>query len=428
MTFNNKLIVKLPQITGDVIECPFIFNDITYVNKYHFPSPVPSYMQYSPLLGWLGVATSLGMFSLEYFTEVHCEFFLDNNEKQFFEKLLFQGLGEFRYTNGIPIDTGTTITSTDKRNPIFNHQVNDTNTNDKILLLNGGGKDGSTSAYLLSEAGLDFTWFQRGNSVAQSSVVKVWSKPAFVVKRHLDERRKGKFSGHRPISAGIAILSLFAAQSFGFRYVVTSNESSANEGNITIDGFTVNHQYSKSLEFENDLSALLKQHNVKQSYFSLLRPLNEVQIAKIFSSLTPKQMQAITSCNNGTSSGKWCLSCAKCAFVVLSLTATDPDAAELIFGYDAINNPDLLPFLGQLVDPSLTKPLECVGTDQECRVALALVNKQSGLTLSFGVRKLADTFAEKNKDVVNETMSSLEKHSIPAKFKPVVTLIKQHLS
>lgn len=62
-------------------------------------------------------------------------------------------------------------------------------------------------------------------------------------------------------------------------------------------GEKVNHQYSKTYEFENDFAEYSKKYlkaNVK--YFSFLRPLNEMQIAKIFSRYT-KYHKVFKSCN-----------------------------------------------------------------------------------------------------------------------------------
>lgn len=84
----------------------------------------------------------------------------------------------------------------------------------------------------------------------------------------------------------------------GANDVILSNESSANESNI--GGESVNHQYSKSFEFERDFDEF-RRRNFPQSavYFSLLRPFCELQIAKQFSQY--KQYHAIfRSCNRGS--------------------------------------------------------------------------------------------------------------------------------
>lgn len=60
-----------------------------------------------------------------------------------------------------------------------------------------------------------------------------------------------------------------------------SNEASANES--TVAGQEVNHQYSKSFEFEADFHEYEKKYlRTGIYYFSFLRPLAEFQIAKMF--------------------------------------------------------------------------------------------------------------------------------------------------
>mgnify|MGYP003310119577 CR=1 FL=1 len=63
------------------------------------------------------------------------------------------------------------------------------------------------------------------------------------------------------------------------KYIVVSNEASANEGNIA--GTTINHQYSKSYEFEKDFNGYLQTYLCeKMQYFSLLRCMHEFQIVQ----------------------------------------------------------------------------------------------------------------------------------------------------
>lgn len=61
-----------------------------------------------------------------------------------------------------------------------------------------------------------------------------------------------------------------------------SNETSANE--TTVKDSFVNHQYSKSFEFEQDFVSYIKKVTDSDiHYFSLLRPLTEMRIAWLFS-------------------------------------------------------------------------------------------------------------------------------------------------
>ena len=82
-----------------------------------------------------------------------------------------------------------------------------------------------------------------------------YSDKIFVVKRVIDRKiidlnNEGFLNGHTPFSAIVAFTSYLCAYLSGKKYIVLSNEDSANES--TVIGTSVNHQYSKTYEFEND--------------------------------------------------------------------------------------------------------------------------------------------------------------------------------
>ncbi len=73
--------------------------------------------------------------------------------------------------------------------------------------------------------------------------------------------------------------------------------------------------------------------------------------------------------------GTWCLACAKCAFVALSVTAVDRTLPARIWGEYVLDRPELLPHLEALIHDAIDKPFECVGTLEECRIAGYLLLK-----------------------------------------------------
>jgi len=425
MSNRETLIIHNSTLSGNTLTCTYNVGSEEFKSSYTFPRTIDKKTpQLQKLCEWVTIITSLGLFSIDYFENIKTDFELSEQEAQFFEKLIFLGLGEFRYSNKIPINTKTVILgkhATHKATPAKKSIQSQL----KPLLLNGGGKDGSVSALLLKEAGIDFTWFNRGESTAQKNVIKTWSAPSVTVIRTLDPKRKNrKYSGHRPISAGIAFLALLTAHAYNYSAVITSNELSANEGNFTLDGFDINHQYSKSIEFERDLQNLLSLFDIQEQYFSLLRPLHELQIATIAARLTDKQLQAITSCNNGTQNGSWCMHCAKCAFVVLIMTAASPAAADKIWGSGAINNPGLFQHFEALLDPMVDKPLECVGTLQECQLAAYMILRNPGTMLKPATRQVLSSYARsRDSDLLHEWGDSL----IPEGYKNVVELMKARI-
>lgn len=435
----KKAFVLEPELSEEGLICKYRIDDQVLVNRYEFPAGINKDKIKSAtakkMSRWMAIASSFGLFSIAYLDELICEFPLTSDEVAFFEKIFYLGFGEFKLTNSIPLNTTTTLSSSVSIIP-SEPQTKDVSAlsrelSGKSLLLNGGGKDGSVSASILSQNGIDFTWFQRGDSVAQQQVVQAWDKPLLSVKRILDPNRKGGvYSGHRPMSAGIATLAMLCAYLYDYSYVIASNESSANEGNVTIDGFTVNHQYSKSLEFEMDFQALFRGAGIYDvNYFSLLRPLNELQIASFTKNLSNAQLAAIVSCNNGTSTGIWCLQCPKCAFIALVIYAVSPDVARGIWGTtDVMNTPSLLPYISELLDPSQDKPLECVGTLDECHIAanLILKNDSREAFLDTSIKEVLARFLPEN--VEAHIPSSLSDHQIPDSFEPALVYIQQSLN
>ena len=69
-----------------------------------------------------------------------------------------------------------------------------------------------------------------------------------------DMNQQGYYNGHVPISGVIAFVLVTAAYLYDYTYIIMSNEKSANEGNTVLDGIEINHQRSKSYEFESDFN------------------------------------------------------------------------------------------------------------------------------------------------------------------------------
>jgi len=188
---------------------------------------------------------------------------------------------------------------------------------------------------------------------------------------------QGFLNGHTPFSALLAFVTILSAALSGKRNIALSNESSANE--TTIPGSPVNHQYSKTFEFEQDFRDYVhKWISTEINYFSLLRPLNELQIARIFYRF-PKYFSVFKSCNVGSKTDSWCGKCPKCLFTYIILAPfLNPDQLTEIFHRDLLNDIDLAPTLDQLTGFAPEKPFECVGTISEVNAALQETIKKFG--------------------------------------------------
>ena len=138
-----------------------------------------------------------------------------------------------------------------------------------------------------------------------------------------------------------------------------------------MQGSDVNHQYSKSIEFEADFREYVAQYLTEDvSYYSFLRPLSELQIACLFAE-QPAYFPVFRSCNAGSKQDIWCGECPKClfAFIILSPFLT-PEQLTAVFGKNLLEDPQLLPTLQALCGETAVKPFECVGTRDEVCMAL----------------------------------------------------------
>jgi hypothetical protein len=155
--------------------------------------------------------------------------------------------------------------------------------------------------------------------------------------------------------------------------VIVSNERSCDEPAAHYLGADVIHQYSKTYRFEEMVAAYVRDRLASGARFwSLLRPLYELQVVQLFSAF-PRQFPVFRSCNAGSKANAWCGRCAKCLSI---FTALYPfvSAAEIraIFGDDLFARADLVPLARALVGLAETRPLECVGAIDETLAAFHL--------------------------------------------------------
>ena len=211
--------------------------------------------------------------------------YIDQDQINWFKKLYYYGLGEFLYKNGITVsmDNLMNITCNSKK-----ENINTSYQGIGNLIPIGGGKDSVVTLELLKDEFNNNTCFIiNPKDVSVECAKAAGYKDIFTVKRVLDKRLlelndKGFLNGHTPFSSLVAFVTYLCAYLNNKKYIVLSNEASANEP--TVIGTKINHQYSKTYEFENDFNTYTKKYfNIDIKYFSMLRPLSEFQIAMLFS-------------------------------------------------------------------------------------------------------------------------------------------------
>ena len=312
---------------------------------------------------------------------------LDGQSIDWWKKLYFGGLGEFFYRNGIDTDIGSfmTIEAENSSPAPFSDPFEGKRTG--CLIPVGGGKDSIVTLELLKEHNggkqdddLCYIINPRKTTLDCAHTAGYPDERIVGLKRSihpelLARNADGWLNGHTPFSAIVAFSAYLAAFVTGKKYIVLSNESSANEGNVS--GTGVNHQYSKSTAFERDFREYCERvFSAPPEYFSLLRPWSEWQIAKRFVTY-PKYLPVFRSCNLGSKTDSWCGKCAKCLYVYIMLAAFIGDEELIgIFGSDMLDDEQFDGLFNGLVYADLDKPFECVGTRAEIQLALYTAYKR----------------------------------------------------
>lgn len=309
---------------------------------------------------------------------------IDRSAAEFYSKTYQKGLGEFFYVNQLNPTTPITFPITQTNIPALSASPDS-----KGLLIGiGGGKDSLVSVELLKNTPIVATWSLNHRSQLTPLVEVIGTKHLWV-ERKIDPQLltlkddPEAYNGHIPISSVFAAVGTIAAILGGYQYSVVSNENSANEPTLLYKGIEINHQYSKSLEFEQGFQNHL-QRNLGGSYgyFSFLRPLSELAIAELFGKIAFKKYQDFfSSCNrayvHGSSHMSWCGKCSKCAFTFLLLTPfIDRPDIEKLWGKNLLLEPALESTYKQLLGIEGDKPLDCVGEIKEGRAAMRLAQKQ----------------------------------------------------
>src|SRR5262245_34512005 len=293
---------------------------------------------------------------------------LDPQQLDWWTDLLLHGMREFFYVNQIDFTTPDFIHISTPRAQQHD-SPNNLTLQDRDLVLMSGGKDSALAVQLLCELGREFhCLLLNPTPAAEAITAQVGDRAPIIIRRTIDPRllalnQAGYLNGHTPFSAYLAMLGVTCATFFGYCRVIVANERSADEGNVEFLGSEVNHQYSKTLRFESTFRWYTQTYLTREvQYFSLLRPLYEVQIARLFARY-PQYFSSFTSCNRKQREGSWCRRCAKClSTFTLLYPFLQPDDVTRIFGINLFERTDALSLIQELLGFTKHKPFECVGT------------------------------------------------------------------
>lgn len=428
----TSIFVEYTYILGEYIFTPSINIDKKYISNKNINNDFLEYLFFN-----YGLVNIINYFKLSCPKEIVVECgYLEKEQTEFFKKLIFNGLSEYFYRNEIKLsyEEFTNFKINSKKEFKFN--INEHF--DGNLILVGGGKDSIVSLELLKEEKENNKCFlfERNiypkNMPSYNSIytAEYTDDDILIFDAEIDElllklNKEGFLNGHVPFSSQLAFASYIMAYLNNKKYIIVSNEASSNEGNVK--DTNVNHQYSKSIEFENDFRCYTNKYFIKEiEYFSLLRPLLEIQIAKIFASY-PKYFNIFRSCNLSSkqTGTNWCCKCPKCLFIFIILSPyVKQDELCKIFGSNLFEDENLLKDFIELLGYSENKPFECVGTYDEVKFAcfktienLEKENKKLPKLLQY----YKDNYKIDIKNIMDHFNIS---HNIPQKY---IDIIKKEL-
>jgi hypothetical protein len=304
---------------------------------------------------------------------------IDADTAAFLESIYLHGLGEFAYRNGLDLHGSI-------RFPVAGQAdapAPSLGLREHALVAIGGGKDSLVSIEALRNAGIDqiVTWI--GGSQLIAACAAHTGLPTLNIGRQLapqlfEYNRLGAWNGHIPVTAVNSAIMAFAAVLHGVDQVVFSNERSASYGSIIPGTGEVNHQWSKGWAFESALGDWLHRHVAADlHYYSLLRPLSELAVARQFAKVSHYDAH-FSSCNRNfhilgeRPASRWCGVCPKCHFVFLALAPFMPKTRLVgIIGRNLLDDPEQAAGFDALLEYRDHKPFECVGEGRESRAAMA---------------------------------------------------------
>jgi hypothetical protein len=342
---------------------------------------------------------------------------LDAQTTAFLDALYLHGLGEFAYHNKLDLRARIRFADSAASNSIA---ASATPTAPAALSLPrrtlvpiGGGKDSLVSVEILKAAGEEATAVWVGNSPLIATCAGRTALPTLNIRRELspllfEYNRLGAYNGHIPVTAINSAILAVAAILYGYDAIAFSNERSASSATLEYDGQPVNHQWSKSWDFERLFHELLHARVARGlDYFSLLRPLSELAVAERFAR-SARYDDVFSSCNRNfrilgpKPADRWCGQCPKCHFVFLALAPFMPKPRLLaIFGRNLLDDTALAPAFDALMEYRDHKPFECVGEGSESRAAMVALAARA----EWREDALVARFAE-------EIMPQLEPHAL----------------
>ena len=173
-------------------------------------------------------------------------------EQEFHRRLYDDGLREFAVANGLPVPRAVDV------GPGTDHVsspriVEGVDRPGGLVVPIGGGKDSLVLIEAVKHLGPRL--FAVNPHPLVEDLARQTGLELIVVRRRLDPglnelNASGALNGHVPITAIVSLIAVVGSFFYGYDSVAMAIERSASEETVMVDGVPVNHQYSKSIEFE----------------------------------------------------------------------------------------------------------------------------------------------------------------------------------
>ena len=357
---------------------------------------------------------------------------------EFLRSFYTDGLAEFAFRNDIILDDVKIIGGAAP--PPISGQAPD---NPRPLIPFGGGLDSIVTVELLKPAFPTAALFVMSRTGDRFDAIEAAAArtglPVVRASRELDPQilrsaEHGFLNGHVPVTGILSAVAVLAAVLDHRHAVVMSNEWSASSATLTVGDRDVNHQYSKSRQFEDGFRAVLARGlGPSVDYFSELRPFSELWIAEQFAGMGG-YLGVFHSCNRAfhidpaQRQTAWCGECDKCCFIdlILSPFVAREELTGVFAGREPLEDAALTGRFRTLLEtPGTVKPFECVGDVTECRAALMLAAQRADRARNPMIAALVTELGDHGRralEQVPELRRPIGPHHIPDAFFPAAAL------
>jgi hypothetical protein len=424
----DAFLVLAPEIDADANTARFSYDSPRFgrfTETVRFPGAARLNAIDAPvregLLALAAILIGTSYFKAAPVQAVRCAFALTRQARRVAELAYGPGLGEFYVRNGLSYPPDLIIEA--ETAPGVDATLRAAPDHPRAVTAFGGGKDSHVASAIIAEAGGEA---ERVSVILSDKVgdrlQSMSEVPVTLIQRRIDPRlieisRSGEaLNGHIPITGiNSTLLGLHAAAT-GRDWVVFANERAASEPTMEANGHPVNHQFSKSLAFEDALRAAFAAAGTGFEYFSVLRPVTEIWTAHYLATRAEFALEIFASCNrNFVFAGdsalapgrRWCGECAKCVYTAVLLAPFLPVARHgEIFQSQPLHDAGNLEFLREIAGLTGAKPWECVGEMREVAATLAHLGAAPGwreapliaavqgeLYGRWGRQELSDTWA-----------------------------------